>query len=166
MVEVCAKELIVIGDGARWIWDIAEKEFPLAVQIVDWYHAKQHLYNIINILYSDSKPREAVIFTEKCADLLYAGDIKLLEDNIQLKKTEMKIINKIEDRNKIQTEIKYFKKNEQRMKYNLFRNKGYPIGSGIIEATCKQLVQIRLKINGMKWKKDGHIIFYSFDVII
>lgn len=149
------EDLIVIGDGARWIWDLAGKEFPLSIQIVDWYHAKQHLYNIINLLYLDNKIKEAVLFSEKCFDLLYNGDINALEENIREKRMELNLIEKMDDFIKIQTEIEYFKKNEKRMKYSVFKEKGYPIGSGIIEATCKQLVQLRLKRNGMKWTKEG-----------
>jgi len=149
------ERMAISMDGARWIWDLADKEFPFAVQIVDWYHAKQHLYNIINSLYGDNKKKEAVIFAEKCLDLLYIGNIKDLEEFIRLKIIEMNIIDTMYDFMQIQTEIEYFKKNEKRMKYSLFKDKGYPIGSGIIEATCKQLVQLRLKRNGMKWKKEG-----------
>ena len=62
----------------------------------------------------------------------------------------MNILDVMNDFMKIQTEIECFKKNQERMKYNLFKDKGYPISSDIIEATCKQLVQLRLKRNGMK----------------
>ena len=148
-------ELIVIGDGAKWIWDLAEKEFPLAAQIVDWYHAKQHLYNIIDLLYENKKTNEAVSFTETCSDILYSGDIDSLEEMIIQKRMENNIIEQMDDFIKLQTEMNYFKTNKNRMKYRYFREKGYPIGSGIIEAACKQLVQLRLKRNGMKWKKSG-----------
>lgn len=150
-----ANELIVIGDGAKWIWELANKEFPFATQIVDWYHAKQHLYNIISLLYKDINKNDAVVFSEECFDLLYMGDIRSLEEKIILKRIEKNIIDIFDDFISIQTEIEYFRKNEKRMQYNTFKEKGYPIGSGIVEAACKQLVQLRLKRNGMKWTKKG-----------
>ena len=146
-----AKELIVIGDGARWIWELANKEFPRSIKIIDWYHAKEHIYNIIELLYGNRDGKEGNIFAEKCSNLLYDGKIKELEEEIR----ELNIYENVSNLIKVQTEIDYFKKNEEKMQYKSFEEKGYPIGSGIIEATCKQLVQLRLKRNGMKWEKEG-----------
>ena len=150
-----AKALAVIGDGARWIWDLAEKEFPLAAQIVDWYHAKQHLCSAINLLYDNKKSKESDELLKKCSDLLYNGNIEELEKIIRAKIYDNKIIDRLDDLVVINTEIEYFIKNKKRMQYAYFKANDWPIGSGIIEAACKQLVQLRLKRNGMKWKKDG-----------
>jgi len=149
------KELITIGDGAKWIWDIVEKDYPLSIQIVDWYHAKQHLYNIINLLYEKNSNEEVNHFTEKITELLYNGNIECLKKEIHEKILKLNIIDDVGKLSNIHTEIDYFVNNEKRMKYGYFKTKGYPIGSGIIEATCKQLVQLRLKRNGMKWTKKG-----------
>ena len=150
-----AKEIAVIGDGARWIWDLAEKEFPLATQIVDWYHAKQHLCSAINLLYNNKKNKESEELLKQCSDLLYCGKIEKLEKVIRTKIYDNDLIDRLDDLAKINTEIEYFIKNKKRMQYSYFKENDWPIGSGIIEAACKQLVQLRLKRNGMKWKKNG-----------
>jgi hypothetical protein len=150
-----ATELIVIGDGAKWIWDLAEKDYPFSTQIVDWYHAKEHLFNIVNLLYEKKNNDIVKHFIEKVTELLYNGNISGLKDEVQKKIMKLNIIDDTVKLANIHTEINYFVNNEKRMKYSHFKSKGYPIGSGIVEATCKQLVQLRLKRNGMKWKKDG-----------
>lgn len=150
-----AKELVVIGDGAKWIWDIAEKEFPFATQIVDWYHAKQHLYAIINLLYENKKSVESQELLSLCSDLLYDGNIDELEKIIRDKIYSNNLIDRLDDLASINTELKYFIRNKERMQYSYFKENDLHIGSGIIEAACKQLVQLRLKRNGMKWKTDG-----------
>jgi hypothetical protein len=150
-----AKELSVIGDGARWIWDLAEKEFPLATQIVDWYHAKQHLCSAITLLYNNKKNKEYDELLKKCSDLLYNGNIEELEKVIKAKIYDNNLIERLDDLAAINTEIEYFIRNKKRMQYSFFKENDWPIGSGIIEAACKQLVQLRLKRNGMKWKREG-----------
>jgi hypothetical protein len=150
-----AKELAVIGDGAKWIWDLADKEFPFAIKIVDWYHAKQHLCTIINLLYENKKCLESQELLNVCSDLLYAGNIEGLEKIIREKIYSNNLADRLNDLAEINTELKYFIKNKKRMQYSYFKEKDLPIGSGIIEAACKQVVQIRLKRNGMKWKIDG-----------
>lgn len=148
-------KLIVIGDGARWIWDLAEKEFTNCVQIVDWYHATEHLWKIIELLYGNRNNNDGKEFEKRCEDFLFNGFISLLESEIIDKIEKMNILENSERRESIISEIEYFKKNEKRMKYDDFKKLGYPIGSGIIEAACKHLVQIRMKRNSMKWKNYG-----------
>lgn len=150
-----ANTLVVIGDGARWIWDLAEKEFPFSIQIVDWYHAKQHLYKIINLLFNNKKDNKSEKMLDKCKDLLYGGEIEKFVKTIKDKIQENNLIDRLDDLMSIKTEINYFIRNKKRMQYEYFKANDLPIGSGIIEATCKQLVQLRLKRNGMKWKKKG-----------
>lgn len=149
-----AKDLIVIGDGARWIWDIAEKEFSTAQNIVDWYHAKKHLCRICDLLYLNNIDKKKEM-EEKLEKELYNGDIDKFIDIIDENKIDSDILSRVDDLISLQTEIDYFLKNRNKMQYKYFEEKGYPIGSGIIEAACKQLVQIRVKRNGMKWKKEG-----------
>ena len=148
-------ELITIGDGAKWIWDLVEKEFPFSTQIVDWYHAKHHLFNIVKLIFGDKVNDEVKFLTEEMTSFLYNGNIQGIKEAVHKKIIEYNLIEDTARLTNIHTEVNYFIKNEKRMKYSIFKSKGYPIGSGIIEATCKQLVQLRLKRNGMKWKKEG-----------
>jgi hypothetical protein len=148
-------ELVVIGDGAPWIWDLADIDYPFSTQIVDWYHAKQHLFNLTKLIYGEVNNDESSEFINNLSDILYTGNVEKMNDEIHNKIMKLNISDNLEKLKKIQTEIEYFKKNKTRMRYQVFRKKGYPIGSGVMEATCKQLVQIRLKRNGMKWTING-----------
>lgn len=148
-----AKELIVIGDGAKWIWNIAEREFPHAVKIVDWYHAVEHIHKIADHLYNHNDTQRHS-FADKCKDYLYNGEIRYMCDFVNAEKIRLNIVEPY-ILSAIETEKEYFSKNTNKMQYKAFENNGYPIGSGNIEAACKQLVQLRLKRNGMIWKKDG-----------
>ena len=148
-----AKQLIVIGDGARWIWDLADKEFPFAIKIIDWYHAKEHLYNLASLLNNNNQER--INLMAFASDCLYKGEIEKIEEKVHQTIIELNIIDDLQRLSEIHTELKYFIKNKEKMQYKYFESKGFPIGSGIIEGACKQLVQLRLKRNGMKWKKEG-----------
>jgi len=149
-----AKETIVIGDGARWIWDLADVEFPFAVKILDWYHAKEHLNKIVKLLYpADFK--ESKCLADILENNLYEGNIEELIKIIDKHKSKTTIYDRLEDLADLQTETEYFVKNKDKMQYRYFDDNKYPIGSGVIEGACKQVVQVRLKRNGMKWKNDG-----------
>jgi len=149
-----AKEIIVIGDGARWIWDLAEKEFPLSVKILDRYHAKEHLHKIVNLLFPN-KNKESLMLEEELENNLYDGNIEELKNIVDKNKKQSDIYDRVKDLADLQTEIDYFVKNTDKMQYKYFEEKKYPIGSGVIEGACKQVVQLRLKRNGMKWKCPG-----------
>jgi hypothetical protein len=146
-----AKELIVIGDGARWIWDLAENEFPLSVKILDWYHAKEHLHNMVSLL-CDGNKDDIKHLEDNLEDKLYEGKIDELIAIVDEKKINSTIFDRADDLADLQTEKEYFLKNREKIQYQYFESKGYPIGSGVIEGACKQVVQLRLKRNGMKWK--------------
>jgi len=148
-----AKEHIVIGDGAVWIWNLADKEFPFSIKIVDWYHAKEHLHKIADLLFEKNADMKKK-FEIECSDYLYKGKIKMIEDLLNRKKIELNIVEP-NILSALRTEMEYFLKNRDRMQYQEFELKKYPIGSGVMEATCKQLVQLRLKRNGMIWNNDG-----------
>lgn len=150
-----AKEVVTIGDGAKWIWDMFGNYYPRATQIVDWYHATEHLWNIIELMYGNRDNEKGKDFEKRCEDFLYDGLISLLENTIIEKTKELGIKCTTQRYKNIEKEINYFKTNEKRMKYSVFEEKGFPIGSGVIEGACKHLVQIRLKRNGMKWSIKG-----------
>jgi len=149
------KKVVTIGDGAKWIWEMFAKYYPCSTQIVDWYHATEHLWGIIELIFGNRESEIAKEFEKKCEDILYEGLILLLENTIKDKINELGIKKKSERYEEIIKGLNYFKINEKRMKYSDFENKGYPIGSGVIEGACKHLVQIRMKRNGMKWSYNG-----------
>jgi len=144
---------IVIGDGAVWIWIQADLHFPGAVQIVDLYHARQHLWNVAALLY----PYDAVakkLWIMPLKDLLDHGRIEPLVEWLREIADEQAGTQPglAED---IRKEADYFETNRERMRYPEFREKGYFVGSGVIEAGCKSIAGVRLKQTGMHWTVRG-----------
>jgi hypothetical protein len=136
-----AKDRAVIGDGAAWVWNVAEEVCPDGRQIVDWFHAVQHLAEAAQALYpdeGDSKKRNHWLKTYK--DHLYMGRV-------------YKIIAVLHKRNRPELAL-YFETHQRRMQYLEFREEGFPIGSGTVESGVKQFKQ-RLTGTGMRWKLDN-----------
>jgi Uncharacterised protein family (UPF0236) len=144
-----AKKKVVLGDGAVWIWNLADQHFPAAIQVVDLYHARQHLWELSAKLFpNDEKVRKR--WMARCLNRLDRGNIeplvKILRDlhptNPDLAKT-------------VANEAEYFARNADRMRYPAFRKQGLFIGSGVVEAGCKTVIGARLKRSGMFWTVRG-----------
>lgn len=136
-----AQERGVIGDGAAWVWNVAENVCPDGRQIVDWFHAVHHLAEASSALYpneTDDKQRTQWLKTYK--DHLYMGRIS-------------KIIAALHQRERDDL-AGYFEHHQRRMQYLEFREEGFPIGSGAIESGVKQFKQ-RLTGTGMRWNADN-----------
>jgi hypothetical protein len=144
---------IVIGDGAVWIWNLADQHFPGAVQIVDLYHARQHLWDIAALLYPhDAAAKKRWMVPMK--DLLDHGRTELLVD--WLRETAGEHARTQPDlAEEINKQADYFETNTHRMQYPEFRQQGFFVGSGVIEAGCKAIVGVRLKQSGMFWTVRG-----------
>ena len=149
-----SKRVITIGDGARWIWDQFDLHFPNSIQVIDWYHATEHLYNIASLIYKDDD-NEKKDFEKELKDNLYEGNIHNFKKLVISKIEDKKIKEGCNKYKQIEVENNYFMKNIEKMQYKDFESKGYPIGSGVIEGACKNLVQIRMKRNGMNWSNEG-----------
>lgn len=136
-----AKERAVIGDGAAWVWNVAEDVCPDGRQIVDWFHAVQHLAEAATAFYPDENDypkRQRWLRTYK--DHLYMGRIDKI--TVALHRRERADL------------ATYFETHQRRMQYLEFREEGFPIGSGTIESGVKQFKQ-RLTGTGMRWKADN-----------
>ncbi len=143
-----AKKQVVLGDGAEWIWNQAELHFPAAIQIVDLYHARQHLWDLSAKLYPSNSPaqrRWVMVRKDKLDDGKIEALIRLLRS------AEAPHPDLAQD---IHTEINYFETNKERMRYPKFREQGLFVGSGVIEAGCKTVLG-RLKQSGMFWTVRG-----------
>jgi hypothetical protein len=144
-----AQNKVVIGDGAVWIWNLAAQHFPSAIQIVDIFHARQHLWELSAKLFpKDEKHRKR--WTAGCMDKLDRGKIERLVRTLrefQPSSTEMAKL--------AANEAEYFQRNAPRMRYPVFRAQGLFIGSGVVEAGCKTVVGARLKCSGMFWTVRG-----------
>ena len=144
---------IVIGDGAVWIWNLADQHFPGAVQIVDLYHARQHLWDLAALLYpQDAAAKKRWMTPMK--DLLDHGRIELLVEWLREIASEH-AASQPGLAEEIRKQADYFSTNTDRMRYPEFRDQGFFVGSGVIEAGCKSIVGIRLKQSGMFWTVRG-----------
>lgn len=144
-----AKTVSVLGDGAVWIWNIAEDKFPMAVQIVDYFHATEHLSDLAKVIY----PKQKVI-----RDLwLEMQRVQLWNSDAEMVIESMRRMAPDDDDAKelLRKTIQYFETNAYRMRYAEFRKMGLFVGSGVIEAGCKTIVGQRLKQSGMRWTVRG-----------
>lgn len=144
-----AQKKVVLGDGAVWIWNLAGQHFPGAIQIVDLYHARQHLWDLSAKLFpGDDKSRKR--WLARALDRLEKGKIEAL----------VKILGGCQPVSEemakaIHNEAEYFERNAKRMRYPDFRAQGLFVGSGVIEAGCKTVIGARLKRSGMFWTVRG-----------
>jgi hypothetical protein len=145
-----AKKKVVIGDGAEWIWNLVAEQFPDTMQIVDLYHARQHLWEVARKLYPNDEGKQRAWMKVHQKRLLDKGKIKKLVDALR----SIDTVNP-EVAEKIQTEAEYFERNAQRMRYPKFRRQHLFVGSGVIEAGCKTVIGSRLKQSGMFWTVRG-----------
>lgn len=144
---------VVIGDGAVWIWNLADQHFPGAIQIVDLYHARQHLGDVATLLHPHDAPAKK-LWMVPMKDLLDSGDIESLE--ARLREIAAAQADAHPDLAKeILKEAEYFATNASRMRYPEFRSKGLFVGSGVVEAGCKSVIGSRLKRSGMFWTVRG-----------
>jgi hypothetical protein len=142
---------VVMGDGSHWIWNIAEQHFPGAIQIVDLYHAREHLWDLARKLHPADELAQKRWLMRKL-DWLENGKIEKLtaalrkladaEQSSELAKATY-------------AEAEYFDGNRDRMRYPEFRQKNLFVGSGVIEAGCKTVIGSRLKLSGMFWTVRG-----------
>jgi hypothetical protein len=145
----CAEKKIVVGDGAEWIWNIAAQHFPTAIQIVDLYHARQHLWDLARKLYPNqgAEQRRWMMIHQ---DLLDEGKIEDLVATLRSIHSS-----RAELAETIRTEVGYFENNAERMRYPKFRQQHLFVGSGVIEAGCKTVIGSRCKQSGMFWTVRG-----------
>ena len=143
-----AKKTVVIGDGAKWIWNLANLHFPDSIKIVDLYHAKEHVFELIKLKTANIFEQNA--FKKSWFSLLEAGNISELTNEISKIKVDDE-----DKQKKIDREIGYFTENAARMQYAEFKKQHLFVGSGVIEAGCKNVIGKRLKQSGMRWSVRG-----------
>jgi len=147
----------VTSDGASWVWRLSADLFPVSVQIVDWYHARQHLAHAAQVRYPTQA--EQATWYDQMTTALFRGEIwKIVSDLCAHHLADL---------------AAYFRTHQRRMQYQEFREEGYPIGSGTIESGVKQFKQ-RLTAAGMRWSRLGAerlltvraaVLSHSFDAL-
>lgn len=147
-----AKQVVVLGDGARWLWRLVEEHFPGAVQIVDVWHAQEHVWEVAHAVFGRTTPA-GVAWAKQACNWLVQGQIEELVQAI----AALPPLAPPPGQTKSIPEqaIGYFTTNAERMRYPAFRAQGMQIGSGVAEAACKTVVSTRAKRAGMRWTPEG-----------
>ncbi len=147
-----ARQLVVLGDGAAWIWRLAGEHFAGAVQIVDIYHAREPIWKVARAVFGPNTPAGSA-WAEQASRLLEEGKIEELVEEMVISPPvppEPGTSRSVPD-----IERDYFISNAARMRYPAFRSQGMQIGSSIVEASCKMVVSTRAKRPGMRWTPAG-----------
>lgn len=147
-----ATDVAFLGDGAPWNWELQRIFFPMALGIVDFYHAAEHVTKVINLIDDHHSPAGRKM-RKRWVKLLLRGRLDLFMTEARLAFPP----GKVQEGEKA---LDYFEKNRNRMRYRYFREHGYFIGSGVVEAACKTIVSQRFKGSGMHWSEQGlsHIL--------
>lgn len=144
-----ARKTQTIGDGAQWIWNLAEEFFPLSVRTVDWYHATEYLHDTAKLLYP-ATPSASTRWYNQAETMLFQGQAESLVDSVVDKMDAKPDL----DIDALASNNTYFRNNYKRMQYMEFREDGFLIGSGVVESGVKQF-KARFNGPGMRWNRPG-----------
>jgi hypothetical protein len=157
-----AREIVFIGDGAKWVWGLCEREFGRfrgkLVEVLDWYHAVEHLWDSGRAFFGEAsdllrpwvKAREGELYEGKTDAVIEA--LKCIAEKLGrppegADESDPRVI--------LWRNMGYFEENASRMKYPEYRSRGIPMGSGVVESACRHVVAGRLKGPGMRWDEPG-----------
>jgi len=143
------KYTVCIADGARDLWLFFRKKYPSAIHVVDFFHVCEHLSKLSELFFKD--PLDAKAWYKKYRTTLKEdpnGASKVIRA-VRYRRS------KIKENPEIEAELKYLQRNRMRMNYFELQKNKLPIGSGIVEAACKNLIGARMKKSGMRWTIDG-----------
>jgi Uncharacterised protein family (UPF0236) len=140
-----ASRQVILGDGALWIWNLAGEHFPQAIQIVDRFHAKQHLSDAAKAIWGADSALGRDWAAERHAEL-DRGDLDALLDALRIHQATEAEARRCLD---------YVDRNRRRMRYPNFHRRGLCTSTGVLEAGCKVVVATRLKRAGMHWTLRG-----------
>lgn len=139
------RELVVIGDGAAWLWSLADLHFPEATRILDWFHATEYVWGAAKVLWGEAEGKRTR-WAERQLRALWKGRVGAVIGELERHGTAGKAVREA---------ATYFTNQQDKMDYPRYRARGLPIGSGAIESGCKQMVSGRLKGAGMRWEAQG-----------
>lgn len=143
-----SENLVFINDGAKWIWNYIEERYPNSIQILDFYHCKEHICQFSNDFFSVKE--EALSFSKSICDMLL--DEKVDEALKKIMGLGCLSKNKGQKKEKL---LKYLENNKKRINYGKYQKMGLLIGSGAIESAQRDVIQKRLKLSGQRWTKKG-----------
>lgn len=143
-----ARQSLAVGDGAPWIWHLIGQRWKDAHQVLDFYHASQHLHALAQALHPDDEPERQRWVDRQCHDLRHGKQKKLLQRIAELGEGATPAAEVI------RREKNYFQSHRERLNYQALSQRGWPIGSGSVESACAQR-QRRFKRPGQFWTADG-----------
>jgi hypothetical protein len=153
-----ASHVVWLGDGADWVWSLKQEHLPHAVEVLDFYHARDHLHTVARALWTqNSSRRRRWVKTQQ--QRLLTGRVHHVVRELR---RHARSLGPPPDgaadddpRKVLANNVRYFKNNASRMRYDLYRRNGYPIGSGVVESGCKHVIAQRMKITAsMSWSRD------------
>ena len=148
MGQHLAQKLVFLADGAHTNWELQKTNFPGSVGILDFYHASEHLGVFCDLLKDQCKAKAT--HTRWAHMLLEGRDLQVVHEMRRRADT-------VTQRDSAIREINYFRNNLCRMDYDAYKAQGFPIGSGLVEGSCKFVVAKRFKGSGMRWKRQDNI---------
>ncbi|MHC4540131.1 MAG: ISKra4 family transposase [Planctomycetota bacterium] len=143
-------EVVFLGDGAPWIRHEKRRHFGRATFIIDWYHASEHVWDCGKVLFGEGS-KAAEKWVKQRENWLWDGRTRELLNDLQKQQKQYRG----RRRKELAGLYQYIRTNEEEMRYDVFRGKGYDIGSGAVEGACKCIVGKRLKQSGMIWTRTG-----------
>ena len=159
-----AKNVLILADGAIWIWNIANDRFKDAIQRIDLHHVQEHLWKLANELHGQgtADARAWVQPYLRWLEKRQNGALDVINSLEQLHKNIKDFSTK--ERDAIAGEIQYFNQHKGRMDYKAGKAAGQPVGSGAIESTCSQY-QRRFKLTGQFWTLAGDEAFLALSTL-
>jgi len=155
-----ARDLAFLADGQAYNWAIAASQFPTALQIVDFQHAAQHLYEVAQTFFGEGTPPVEPWVAARKSELLQ-------DDGAAVCAAIAELPPRTEEQRKVRArEVGYFTSNAERMRYGTFLKGGYHIATGVMEAACKRVVHQRLDQAGMHWRQETAEAFVALRAAI
>ncbi|GHT08135.1 hypothetical protein AGMMS49525_17330 [Bacteroidia bacterium] len=148
LIQPHAKETVFICDGAPWIWNWVNDHYLRNTQILDYFHAKEHLCEFAECCFADMQEKQKWVSQQE--DILLKDGVKEVINNI----LQLPVTTDAQQK-KQKTLVKYYQTNLKRMRYGTFRKRGLLIGSGPIESANRTVIQHRLKLSGQRWTLTG-----------
>jgi hypothetical protein len=143
------RDIAGVADGAAWIWQEIGKHFPQSVQVLDYYHVIEHLWEAAHLRFGEGSAQASQWMKQQKARLL---DNEVDQVIASVAEWRPRKLEKHTVRRRL---LGYLSGHRQRMLYKTFLEAGYHIGSGVAESGCKNVVQIRMKRAGMRWSEQG-----------
>ncbi len=157
-----AKEVVFIGDGAKWVWGLCAREFARfgskVVEVLDWYHAVEHLWEVGRAYYGETSDLVTAWVKAREGEL-YEGAVEKVKSAIKAMAEDVGVApegtHELDRRVVLWRNVGYFEDNAGRMRYPEYRARGIPMASGVVESSCRHVVGSRLKGPGMRWDEPG-----------